>query len=369
MKIGLIVNTAWNVFNFRQGLIQALIYEGHEVIVIAPMDTFASKLETLGVKFLPLDMDNHGINPFRDFILLQGYWRLMRREKLNLILAYTIKPNIYASLAARCLKIPIVNNISGLGTVFIKNTFVTFVVKTLYKIAMAKSLHVFFQNQEDCFLFQQLNLVSLEKTSVLPGSGINIESFSPVVTSNDFSASSLRFLMISRLVIEKGVNEFAEAARLIKERYPNVVFQLLGPVELHNPSRIKHSLLNKWTQNDILQYLGRAQDVRPYIEAAHCIVLPSYREGLPRVLLEAGAMERPVIASNVPGCRDVVVDEITGFLCEAGSGRALARCMEKFLKLSPDEHLSMGRAGRKRVQTKFDEKIVINSYLDVVRMA
>ena len=367
MRIAIVLNTAWNIANFRMNLIRSLIHDGHEVVAIAPIDDYVGEIEKFGVRFLPISMSRHGLNPFSDAILFLSYSRLLRREEIEVVLAFTVKPNIYATIAARVLGVPIINNISGLGTAFIQRSWLTWIVKNLYRYALKSSAHIFFQNTEDRDLFLKEGLVTIEKTSTIPGSGLDTRYFSPEITrKTGEKAKGFVFLLIARLLWDKGIREYVQAAKNLKDRFPEVYFQLIGGIDEENPASVDEKSLEVWINDGIIEYLGHVKDVRPFIGSADCIVLPSYREGLPRVLLEAGAMAKLTIATNVEGCRDVIDHGITGFLCEPKSHKFLIPCMERCLLLSEQERIKMGYAAREKVKLEFDEKIVIDSYLDIL---
>jgi len=366
MKIAISINTAWNIANFRAGLIRALLDAGHEVIAIAPPDDHVARLEAMGCRFIPLDMDNQGANPAKDTALFLRYLSILRRERPAAFLGYTIKPNVYGSLAAQRLGIPVINNVSGLGTAFIRDTWLTRVVKRLYRLAFSRSQRVFFQNTDDRDLFVTQALVAPERTRVLPGSGIDLAAFDPVPPKPLANAlqAEVRFLLIARLVFDKGVREYVEAARIVQASRPQARFQILGFLDVENRTAVSRADVDGWVADGVIDYLGHTQNVRPHIAAAECIVLPSYREGTPRTLLEAAAMAQPIVTTDVPGCREVVEDGKTGLLCNVRDGEDLARAMIEIIDMGPERRREMGLAGRAKIERQFDEQIVIKAYLD-----
>ena len=367
MKIIISLNTAWNLLNFRSGLIRALVRQGHEVVAIAPADNYAPALATLGCRFVPIAMDQWGTHPGHDLLLLWRYWRCLRREQPGLYLGYTVKPNVYGSLAAHCLGIPVINNIAGLGTVFIRNGWMARLVRSMYKVSLRKSASVFFQNQDDQKLFIANSLVLADATQVLPGSGIDLDRFRmAAMPAGSASGAKFRFLLVARLLWDKGLAEYLEAAKLIRQRWPKVECCLLGFVDTQNPSGISKTQLDAWVAQGHVTYLGVSSDVRPNIAAADCIVLPSYREGTPRSLLEAAAMGRPIITTEAVGCRDVVEDGVTGYLCRVRDGVDLAAKMERMLALTDAQRALMGARGRAKMEREFDERIVIDKYLKTI---
>jgi glycosyltransferase involved in cell wall biosynthesis len=299
------INAAWNIFNFRRELLLALVAEGYRVVALAPEDSFSRRLIEMGIEFAPIPIDNQGISPFKDILLLARYRAALKRLRADLFLGYTIKPNIYGSIAAHNLGIPVINNISGLGTAFIRQGLLTRIVTDLYRLALRRSATVFFQNRDDRDLFLGKRIVRPEQSALLPGSGIDLERFSPPPAS-DRTASPFVFLYLGRLLWDKGLREFVEAARIVRAQHPSTIVRLLGFVDVPNRTAVARSDIEAWTGEGLIEYLPASDDVRPHIAQADCIVLPSYREGLPRALLEGAAMGRPLIATEGPGCGDVV---------------------------------------------------------------
>lgn len=364
-KIVISVNTAWNIHNFRSGLVRALNRQGYDVMVMAPEDGYSQRLAPLGCRFKRLSMDNNGTSPSRDLALLIKYWRVLQSVRPLAYLGYTIKPNVYGSIAAHGLDIPVINNIAGLGATFIKNTLLTGLVKRLYRLSLRKSRRVFFQNEDDRKLFVQQGLARPGVAEVLPGSGINLQHFQPMQTVPS-GERPFRFLLVSRMLRDKGVEEFAAAAALVRQHLPGVQFQLLGPVDTKNPNSIALARIMAWQKSGLVQYLKETDDVRPYLNQAACIVLPSYREGVPHSLLEAAAMARPIIATDVAGCRDVVDDQENGLLCKVRNAADLAEKMLHMARLPEERRLRMGAAGRRKAIAQFDENIVIAKYLSAI---
>jgi glycosyltransferase involved in cell wall biosynthesis len=364
MKIIIATNTAWNLVNFRSELIKALVAAGHEVVAVAPYDKYAAQLEALGCKFVQLKMDNGGTSPVHDALLLWRFWWLLKQEKPAVFLGFTVKPNVYGSLAAQWLGVPVINNIAGLGAVFIKGGWLSQLVQRLYRVALGRSAKVFFQNPDDLRLFLEGELVRAEVTELLPGSGIDLHRFAVAPTS--VANSKFRFLLIARILRDKGVCEYVQATKLLRERWPSVEFNLLGFVDVQNPAAISRNEVESWVTQGFVNYLGVSEDVRKEIAAAECVVLPSYREGTPRSLLEAAAMARPIITTDAVGCREVVDHEVNGYLCKVRDAEDLAEKMNQMLLLSPEHRISMGLRGRAKMEAEFDEKIVIGKYLAAI---
>ena len=364
-KVVIAANTVWSIVNFRAGLIRALVESGYEVVTVAQPDEYAARLPDLGCRYIPLPIDGGGTHPGRDLLLLWRLWRLWRRERPDVYLGYTVKLNIYGTLAARTLGIPVINNITGLGAAFSRQNWLTLLVRGLYRLALTRSAKVFFQNEDDRRLFVEGGLVKPEKTHRVPGSGVDLERFK--LTPLPAHQSRFRFLLIARMLWDKGVGEYAEAARIVKRRFPAAEFSLLGLLDVQNPAAISRRRMDAWVTEGAVRYLGVRDDVREEIAAADCIVLPSYyREGVPRALLEAAAMGRPIITSDAVGCREVVDDAVSGFLCQVRDAGDLAEKMERMLALSENERAEMGLRGREKVEREFDERTVIDRYLEVL---
>ena len=364
-KIVIVINSSWAAYNFRFNLALKLKEENYNVTFLAPYDSKYSELIKEEFDFINLSINASGINPIEDFNTMFNLRRILKRLNADILLNFSIKPNIYGSIVARLLNIYSINNISGLGTLFIKKTFLTKVAKLLYKISLCCSTKTFFQNRDDLTLFIDNNLINIDKSDLLPGSGVDLTKFIP--EKNNIKKDKLIFLMVSRLIKDKGVLEFIDAAKIIKKKYDNVEFQILGETGVLNKTAISKNELNKWIKDDLINYLGNTDNVKTFLTNADCIVLPSYREGTPRSLLEAAAMEKPIITTNVPGCKEVVANNINGYLCEVKNPKDLALKIEKMITLTHEERIVMGKEGRKKMLKQFDENIVINKYLDVIK--
>jgi len=355
-------NTGWNLVNFRFGVLAAARARGWRVIAAVPPDPVAdARLRELGCEVEHVALDSVGLSPPRDLRTLLQFWRLMRRHRPSHFFSWTPKPNVYGAIAARTFGVRAVLNVSGLGSVFIADSLLTRFVKLIYRFAFAGARTIFFQNATDRDLFLAARLVRVDQAALLPGSGIDLEHFKPA--PGLLEGNPPVFLLIARLLRDKGVEEYAEAAAALKQGGVNARFQLLGAVGVANPTAIPTDQLERWIESGTVEYLGEAGDVRPFIAAADCIVLPSYREGTARVLLEAGAMGKPVVATDVPGCRDPVVHGQTGLLCAPRSAGALADALAAMMALSPDARRTMGKAGRVRIEAIYDQRIVIDRYM------
>lgn len=361
------INAAWNIVNFRRGVISALQQRGYRIVALAPDDEYRACLAEIGVELYPIAIDSKGMSPLRDLILLARYRAVLGRLRPVLFLGYTIKPNIFGSLAAHSLGIPVINNISGLGTAFINEGLLTRIATTLYRIALRRSRTVFFQNDEDRRLFLTRRIVRPEQAGLLPGSGVDVQRFRPAEPHRERDGCT--FLFVGRLLWDKGIGEFVEAARLVRARLPGARFQLLGFLDVPNRTAVSRSDVDGWAAEGLIEYLGAQGDVRPFVAAADCIVLPSYREGLPRSLLEGAAMGKPLIASDVPGCRDVVEHRANGLLCAVRDPGSLADAMMLMAEMPHQLRAEMGALGRKTVEQRFDQQIVIGLYLAAIEAA
>ena len=362
-RVVVAANSSWNIVNFRIGLIRALERAGYEPVVVAPPDAAAEpRMAELQAQRVAVGIDRSGLKPLADLRLLGDYRRILKRLRPAAFLGFTVKPNIYGCIAARSLGIPAFANISGLGTEFIRPGPLRAFVTLLYRVGLSRASVVFFQNPDDRELFIERRMVRADQARLLPGSGVDLDSFMP----SPQPPGPATFLLIARLLGDKGVREFAAAARALRAQIPDARFQLLGPIDEGNRTAIARAELDGWIAQGLVDYLGETDDVRPYVAAASAVVLPSYREGLPRTLLEAAAMARPLIATDVPGCREVVEDGVNGFLCEVRDSTSLANAMKKLAELSPSQRLAMGEAGRRKVQDKFSETVVIRAYLNAL---
>lgn len=362
--IAIVINTSWNIYNFRLGLLRALQSEGYNIVVIAPSDKYTEKLKTYGFDFHHIAINSKGTHPIEDMKLTYTFYKLYKKINPDVILHYTIKPNVYGTIAASFLKIPTINNIAGLGTLFVKYNIITSIAKRLYKFSQSQASHIFFQNSDDLQMFIEQGLVKQYKCDVLPGSGIDTTKYLP---REKEKTDKVVFLLIARMLWEKGVGEYVEAARKIKEHYPHCEFQLLGFLDVENRSAISKEQMETWEKEGAVNYLGATDDVPRFIAKANCVVLPSfYREGTPRTLLESASMAKPIITTDNVGCRDVVDDEINGYICEPKNTKSLQEKIEKFLSLNEKEIKKMGEKSREKMIAQYDESIVIEKYKEAI---
>ncbi|PRP69196.1 glycosyl transferase [Chromobacterium amazonense] len=366
MKICLVSNTAWSLFNFRNGVIKYLLTAGHQVFIIAPPDAFSEKLRQMGCSIVNIQLSPKGINPISDLKLLKSLYENYKKISPDFIIHYTIKPNIYGSIASCLSNSSCIAITTGLGYTFVKKNWVAFIAKKLYKLAFRWPKEVWFLNEDDKHTFLSHNLIKPEQAVLLHGEGVDMQFYSPRPKSKH--DGNIRFLLISRMLWDKGIGEFIEAARKIKKIYPHAQFQLLGACDVPNPSAISRSLVTEWENEGIIEYLGTTDDVRPFISQADCVVLPSfYREGIPRTLMEAAAMAKPLITTDNVGCRDLVINDKTGFLCKTKDADSLVQSCIKILKLSDEERSLMGNAGRHFMSESFSESRVIKQYIDLLK--
>ncbi|MGL4601029.1 MAG: glycosyltransferase family 4 protein [Plesiomonas sp.] len=360
----IVANTAWSIYNFRIGLIRKLLELRFLVTVVAPNDDYSAKLKAIGCNVVNIKMSAKGVNPFVDAKFIFDLYLIYVSLKPNFIFNYTIKPNIYGSFASRLAGIPSIAITTGLGYTFLNDNWVSKVARALYALAFRYPKEIWFLNEDDRSDFLSYQLVAKSNTRLLHSEGINLEHFKPVsikLINRQFS-----FLLVARMLWDKGVGEYVEAAGIVKKIYPNVSFKLLGACGVDNPSAISHRQISQWETRGVIEYLGVVDDVRGAISQADCLVLPSYREGVPRTMMEAAAMEKPLIVSDVPGCRDVVLDCVTGFICEPRNADCLASKMMMLLRLSEEERSNMGSAGRAFMDRQFNENKVISQYINTL---
>jgi glycosyltransferase involved in cell wall biosynthesis len=339
--------------------VKALIRQGHDVHTIAPSDDFTHYLVEAGCTHHNVYMDSRGANLIKDAALMFELGSLYLRIKPDMILHYTIKPNVYGTLAAAFLRIPVVNNVCGLGTVFLKNGLVSSIAKLLYKISFRFPKKVFFQNPDDLELFVSKKYVSAAIAEVIPGSGIDISDFHPAPYKRN---AVFTFLLVSRLIYDKGITEYIDAIRLMKAKGTKARFQLLGPLDPEHKRGIPAKELDSWTADGLIEYLGKTNDVRPFMNAADCIVLPSYREGSPRSLMEAASLAKPIVATDVAGCNQIVTDGLNGLLCKLQSADDLAAKMKTMMHLTDSAKQMMGEYGRRKMESQFSDVTVLTKY-------
>ncbi len=350
------------MYNFRLSLIKKFIHFGYEVCVVAPEDEYTEKIKAAGIRFIPVTkLKRSGNNPIQDFNLYREYVRIYKALQPAFIFHYTIKPNIYGTLAAKICNIKSISITTGLGNAFSSKGVLFYFAKYLYKVSSAYAIEVWFLNSSDRSIFLNNNIIPEHKSFILPGEGVDTALFKPPLFYPENETTV--FLLISRMLYDKGIEIFVEASRLLINKGYAVSSLLLGQIDNDNPEAISLEKIEEWQKEGTIKYLGATTDVKPFIENVHAVVLPSfYKEGIPKVLLEAACMEKPIITTRNPGCTEVVDDGINGYLCAIKNVDDLAEKMEKFIHLSIGEKKKMGIAGRKKMQENFDEKIVIDIY-------
>jgi len=359
-KILLVSRCAWTLYNFRAGLMRSLKEEGWDVVAAgAGGDGFEERIRDLGIPFHALPLDMRGMNPLSDLRYLASLLALFRRERPDVVHLFTIKPVIYGGVAARLAGMPrMVSTITGLGYAFTGDRgWLTRLVGAMYRVSLAGCSHTWFLNPEDLACFLDRRIVGPEKAGILPGEGVDCGHFSPRPRPEGEGAGPL-VLYVGRMLGDKGLHELAGAAGRVRESRPQARFRLVGPRDVNNPSVVSREDLEDWVARGLVEWPGPTDDVRPHLAQADVVVLPSYREGVPRSLLEAGAMERPVVATDVAGCREVVEHGVTGLLVPPRDEEALARAVESLLA-DPARAAAMGRAGRERVLSRFSEDRVL----------
>jgi glycosyltransferase involved in cell wall biosynthesis len=364
--ISITSNTSWYLYNFRKNTIISLIAQGYLVIAIAPQDEYSSKLSDLGCEFIHIDIDQGGTNPIRDIQTFFSFYSIYRQNKFDIVLNFTPKNNIYSTLAAHFNGVQSINNIAGLGILFINESITSKIARFLYKISQSKASKLFFQNEDDRALFLEKKITTTVATDRLPGSGVDLSRF---VVSPAPDDGTIRFLLIARMLYDKGIGQYVDAARELKVKYGDKVeLRLLGFLDVNNPSAVSKLAMQSWVDEGIVNYLGTSDNVEQEIAKVDCMVLPSYyREGVPKSLLEAGAMGKPIVTTDNVGCRETVDNGVSGYLCEPRSSEDLIQKLELIINMSHSERLIMGQKSRIKIENEFDEGIVINKYLDAIQ--
>jgi glycosyltransferase involved in cell wall biosynthesis len=352
-------NCGRSMYHFRLPAIKRVQQLGYSVAVVLPKDDFTEKIMAENLKVVTLSkMQLSGTNGIKDFSLYKEYLQVYKNLKPGLIFHYTIKPNIYGTSAATKLNIPCVAIITGLGYTFINKGLIPSLAKKMYQYALKKASQVWFLNKDDKSLFEEKHLVSAAKTFLLNGEGIDTNHYS--YASIDHSKRS--FILIGRLLFDKGVREYYEAAKKLKEKYPQVSFNILGFLNVENPMAVSESQLKEWTSSGVIEYLGSSNDVRPFIKNSTCVVLPSYREGMSVTLMEAASIGRPLIATNISGCRELINDGETGYLCKVKDADSLEEKMETIINLEDDAINKMGIKSRQKMINEFSMEFILPKY-------
>jgi glycosyltransferase involved in cell wall biosynthesis len=362
MRVVLFSNASWNLWNFRASLADHLQRLEHEVVFAAPPDDYSDRLGATR-SLVPVALDRKGKNPLLELVTLWRVIRLLRKTRPACVLSWTPKCNIYASLAGRLLGIPVIPTVTGLGFAFIKGGWIARVSSLLYRLAFSKAPVVLFQSPEDREHFVAAKWIAPQAARIVPGSGVSLTRFRPSERplSERPESAEFVFMYVGRLLADKGVRELVEAIRLLRAEGLRLRLLVVGFTDPGNPAAIGDEEIRGWEAEGI-EYLGRSDEIETMLGEANCVVLPSYREGMPRVLLEAAACAVPVIATDVPGCRDVLLDGKSGFLCRTRDAASLAAAMRRMLALPAAERANMGRAGRAFVEQSFSEEAVFAVY-------
>lgn len=363
--IVLSANNCWNLVNFRGALLSGLQGAGYRLVALAPLDAHAEELRRRAIEVQPMPIARSGMNPLTDARLLLRYVQALRALRPAAYCGFTIKPNVYGAIAARFTGVPAINNVTGLATPYLSEGLVWALAERLYRFAFRRSHTVFFHNQEDLDIMVARRVIRPEQGQVIPGSGVNLEHFRPEPDTVSHAAGP-RFLFIGRAIVHKGVREFVDAAREVRRRMPEARFQLLGNPDPHNPTSVGDAEFRSWIDEGVIEHLGEHPDVRPFIRCATAVVLPTYREGMSRALLEGAAMGKPLVGSDVAGSRELVEEGVTGALCEARDAVSLADAMERIGRLPAKRLRAMGLAARAKVEREFGEERVVEAYLRVL---
>lgn len=365
-KVAIIENHELGIYSIRHDLVQAIAREYDVTILTEVDDSFKNGDLEQVVRFI--DVGKSVLNPATALKYNSRLHKALREVKPDVCLTFTIRPAIYGNMVTNRLKIPTISTITGTGPLFDSKSISYAVARQLYKFVLKKTKFVFFPNYDDLNAFVERKYITKEQARRVPGSGVNYEKFPPRPSTRGNDGKFV-FLYISRLLKDKGVMEYVEAASIIQKEFPNAAFHIVGPLWTGNKKSltVTEAELNEWIAKGLVVYHDKQKDVRPFIADADCVVMPSYREGMSNVLLEAASMARPLIATNVTGCRDIVEDGVNGLLCEVKSGTDLADKMKKMMTLSETEREAMGRKGREKMIREFDKKIVIEKYLQAIK--
>jgi glycosyltransferase involved in cell wall biosynthesis len=352
------------LLNFRGALITGLQAAGYRLIAFAPADAHAEELRHRGIETYEMPMARSGMNPAADARLVARYAHALRSTRPAAYCGFTIKPNVYGAIAARLTGVPAINNVTGLGTTFLARGPMWRFTALLYRFAFRRSHRVYFHNAEDLRIFVDQKIIRAEQGRVIPGSGVDLNHFTP--EEDWLPGTTPRFLFIGRAIRDKGIGEYVEAARQLRERMPAARFQVLGNPDPGNPTSVGAAEFQSWIDERLIEHLGEEADVRPFIRSATAVVLPSYREGMSRALLEGAAMGRPLVGTDVAGCRELIEEGVTGALCRPRDASSLAAAMERIGRMPSDKLRELGRAARAKVQREFGEQIVVDAYLEAL---
>ena len=358
MKFLIITNHSYMLWQFRRELIAALMERG-EVVISMPFVGHEEDFKAMGCRCLNINLDRRSINPVTDLALYRHYRKLLKSEKPDMVITYSIKPNVYAGFACRRMKIPYCVNVQGLGTAFQKEPIAS-IVTLMYRIAVKKAETVFFENEDNADEFVQRKIITRSKQTVLHGAGVDLEGYSKQEYPSE--ENGIHFLFLGRIMKEKGVDELFSAARNLKNKYGDkVIFDLVGFFEDEYKETVEELV-----KDGIVVFHGFQSNPKPYYAMCHCTVLPSYHEGMSNVLLEAASTGRALITTDIPGCREAVDEGVSGFLCRKTDTESLYECMEKFVRLSETERKEMGQEGRRKMESEFGKGSVVSDTIKAI---
>lgn len=355
MKILILANHYNTLRIFRRELLQKLSSQGHELVVSLPETDEENRklIESYGCRIvIEPEMERRGNNPIKDLALLKNYIKLIKAEKPDKVITYTIKCNIYGAEAAKICKVPCYCNVTGLGSTFQVENFTKKMVSAMYKFSMNKAKKIFFENVGNRDTLVDAGIVKKEQTVVMAGAGVNIDEFSPVEYPNE---DEIRFIFVGRIMAEKGVNELFYAIKKLKSEYDNLQFDFIGWYEDDYEDTV-----NELQEKGLINFYGFQPNVKPFVEKSHCVILPSWHEGMSNTLLEGAAMAKPLITSNIHGCLEAVEENVTGYLSNVKAEDSLYEVMKKFIELPYEQKKQMGLDGRKRMETIYDKNIVVD---------
>lgn len=356
-RVLILANHAITIYNFRLELVRRLVQDGYDVHLSAPYSELIEDIVKEKCVYHDIKLERRKTNPFKDYKLIREYKKLMKTVQPDIIFSYTIKPNIYGAAVAKKSKIPFVANVTGLGSAIESNNLLSKLILLMYKFAFKNVQTVFFQNENNMQLFKNKKIVK-SQAKLLPGSGVNLQHFTPLVYPE---GNVVKFVFISRIMKEKGIEEFFEAIKIVRKKYPDTQFHICGFCE-----ETYEETLNQMQENGEVVYHGLVKDMREILKDMHCVVLPSYHEGMSNVLLEGAATARPLIASDIPGCRETMIDGETGYIVKVQDKDDLAKKMMQFIELPYEKKKDMGLEGRKYVEERFDRQIVVKAYMDEI---
>lgn len=349
------------IYRFRKEILQAFVANDVQVALVCPSSEKAVKFcQQNDIKLYPLTIDRRGKNPFKDLFLLLKYFKIIKKEKPDYIFSYTIKPNLYVGLISLLFGKKFFPNVTGLGSVFANKGFMQKLVTLMYRLSFKSAAKVFFQNEQNEKLFIDSKIIIKEKSIPLPGSGVNLEENKYIEYPK--SSEEIRFIFLGRIMKEKGVYELLEAFKILETKYDNIKLDIYGFCEESNVD-----FLSKVEDLDSVKYHGFVDDIKSVMTQSHALILPSYHEGLSNVLLEAAAMGRPVIASDIPGCRETFDDGVTGLYCNANDVVSLFKSLEQFISMPYADKIQMGKAARQKIEKEFNREIVVDKYLQQLK--